>query len=315
MKRVLVAGATGYLGGFVAREFKGRGYFVRALVRSSKELDHLLDSTDELVEAEVTQPDTLGQVCDGIDVVFSSVGITRQKDGLTFRDVDYQGNMNLLEAALRAGVRRFVYVSVFNGPNLRHLDIVKAHEDFVDELEGSDIDHTVLRPTGYYSDMGEIFEMARKGRAWLIGSGANPVNPIHGADLAAACADAMEGGTTEVDVGGPQIITWNEVANLAFEILGKPAKVSHVPKWLMWSLVRLVRFFNRHPGELLAFFTTMATTDLVAPATGTHTLEEHFRHLLSMPDDHRMNHEERLSDGDAKVSIQLPIENGARPKC
>ena len=122
MKRVLVAGATGYLGGFVAQEFKNRGYFVRALVRSAKKLDGLWDSTDEIVEAQITQPKTLERICDGIDVVFSSVGITRQKDGLTFKDVDYQGNKNLLEVALAAGVKKFVYVSAFNGPELRHLE-------------------------------------------------------------------------------------------------------------------------------------------------------------------------------------------------
>jgi len=279
MKRVLVAGATGYLGGFVAREFKARGYFVRALARSAKKTDLLWEFTDEIVEAEVTLPETLAHVCEAIDFVFSSIGITRQKDGLTFRDVDYQGNKNLLEAALRAGVRKFVYVSAFNGPNLRNLDIVAAHEDFVDELEASGIDYSVLRPTGYFSDMGEIFEMARRGRVWLIGSGDNRVNPIHGADLAVACVDAMEGDATEINIGGPQTMTWSEVAALAFEILDKPARVSRVPGWLMWSMVRLVRLFNRHQGELLAFFTTMATTDVVAPATGTHALEAHYRAL------------------------------------
>ena len=280
MKRVLVAGATGYLGGFVAKEFRNRGYFVRALARSSKNLDGLWDSTDEIVEAEVTQPETLEHVCDGIDIVFSSVGITRQKDGLTFKDVDYQGNKNLLEVALRAGVNKFVYVSAFNGPNLRHLDIVAAHEDFVDELKKSGIEYAVLRPTGYFSDMGEILEMARKGRVWLIGSGENRVNPIHGADLAVACVDAMEGDATEIDVGGPQTMTWNEAAALAFEVLEKPAKVSRVPEWLMWTAIRLTKLFKRHQGDLLAFFTTMATTDVVAPATGTHTLDGHYRQLL-----------------------------------
>jgi uncharacterized protein YbjT (DUF2867 family) len=279
MKRVLVAGATGYLGGYVARELKARHHFVRALARSPEKLDHLRESTDEIVEAEITRPETLEHVCDGIDVVFSSIGITRQKDGLTFRDVDFQGNLNLLAVALRAGVRKFVYVSAVNGPRLRHLDIAAAHEDFIDVLKVSGIDHTVLRPTGYFSDMGEVFEMARRGRVWLIGSGTNPVNPIHGVDLAVACADAMEGGETEINVGGPLMITWNEVAELAFEVLEKPVRVSHIPEWLMWSVVRLVRLFNRHQGELLAFFTTMATTAVVAPSTGTHTLEAHFRGL------------------------------------
>lgn len=279
MKRVLVAGASGYLGGFVVREFKSRGYFVRALARSAAKLKSIGDSMDEAVEAEVTQPQTLAHVCDGVDVVFSSIGITRQKDGLTFRDVDYQGNKNLLDAALRASVRKFVYVSAFNAAQLRHLDIAAAHEDFVDELKASGIDYAVLRPTGYFSDMGEILDMARRGRVWLIGSGENRVNPIHGADLAVACVDAAEGEEKEVDVGGPQTMTWNQAAELAFEALGGPRKVAHIPPWLMWAVVCLVRLFNRHQGELLAFFATMATRDVVAPSTGTHTLEAHYRDL------------------------------------
>ena len=74
--RVLVAGATGYLGAFVAREFTKRGHFVRALTRSPEKLDSVRGELDEIVIGEVTQPDTLTGVCDGIEVVFSSVGIT-----------------------------------------------------------------------------------------------------------------------------------------------------------------------------------------------------------------------------------------------
>ena len=315
MTRVLVAGATGYLGGFVAREFKARGYFVRALVRSPEKLDNLWNSADEIVQGEVTRPETLEPVCDGIDLVFSSIGITRQKDGLTFRDVDYQGNKNLLEVALRAGARKFVYVSAFNGPNLRHLDIGAAHEDFVDELKASGICYAVLRPTGYFSDMGEILEMARRGRVWLIGSGENRVNPIHGADLAIACADAMEGDETEIDVGGPQTITWSEAAALAFEVLGRPAKVTRIPEWLMWPVVRLVRLFNRHQGDLLAFFTTMATTDVVAPSTGTYTLGVHFRDLCVAPTNHPMNHNERLSHGTTHATSPGSTAKGRHWQC
>lgn len=279
MKRVLVAGATGYLGGFVARELKSRGYFVRALVRSSKKLDGLWDSTDEIIEAQITQPETLEHVCDGIDVVFSSIGITRQKDGLTFKDVDYQGNKNLLDVAVEAGVKKFVYVSVFNGPNLLHLDIVKAHEEFVEELKSSGIEYAVLRPTGYFSDMGEFLEMAKKGRVYLIGGGLNRVNPIHGADLAVACVDAVEGNEKEIDIGGPEILSYREIAELAFESIGKPARITVIPSWLMRALVTLTRLFSRHQAELFAFFTTAMTSEVVAPTTGTHLLKTHFAEL------------------------------------
>ena len=116
MKRVLVAGATGYLGNFVARELKTRGYFVRALVRTPGKTGDLKEELDEIHSGEVTQPETLEGVCDGNDVVFSSIGITRQQGKLTFKDVDYQGNKNLLDEAKRAGVAKFVYVSVLDGP-------------------------------------------------------------------------------------------------------------------------------------------------------------------------------------------------------
>jgi uncharacterized protein YbjT (DUF2867 family) len=276
MKRVLVAGATGYLGGFVAREFKARGHFVRALARKVKKLDYMSDELDEIVQGEVTKPESLEHVCDGIDVVFSSVGITRQKDGLTFRDVDFQGNKNLLDAALRAGVEKFIYVSVFNGPNLLHLDIVKAHEDFVGVLKSSGIDYAVLRPTGYYSDMREFLNMAKKGRVYLVGRGDNRTNPIHGADLAKVCVDALHLKRQEIDVGGPRVMTYREIAELAFETLGRPARITAVPEWIMKAATALTRVFSRHQGELLAFFTTAMTTDVVAPPVGSHSLNDYY---------------------------------------
>jgi uncharacterized protein YbjT (DUF2867 family) len=279
MKHILVAGSTGYLGGFVAREFKARGHFVRALARSPQKLDHLQDSLDGIVEAEVTRPETLEHVCDGIDVVFSSVGITKQQNKLTFQDVDFQGNRNLLDAALKAGVEKFIYVSVFDGPNLLHLDIVKAHEEFVEELKASGINYAVIRPTGYFSDMGEFLKMARKGRVYLIGQGANHVNPIHGADLAVTCVDALEGDKQEIDVGGPETMTWREIAELAFRSLDKPARIRSVPVGVMSLTILLTRLFSRHSAELLAFFTAMATRDVAGPATGSHTLGEHYKNL------------------------------------
>jgi uncharacterized protein YbjT (DUF2867 family) len=280
MKRVLVAGATGYLGGFMVQELKARGYLVRAIARSPEKLSDLQGAVDEIVKAEITQPETLEHVCDGIDVVFSSIGITKQKDKVTFRDVDYQGNVNLLEAAKRVGVRKFIYVSVFNGPNLLHLDIVKAHEDFVDELKASGIDYAVLRPTGYFSDMSEFQKMAKKGRIYLIGGGSSKVNPIHGADLAVECVHALEGEEKEIDVGGPEVFTYREIAELAFQALGKPARISSVPIWVMKLVIVTTKIFNKHQGELLAFFTTAVTSNVVAPMTGTRSLATHFAEVV-----------------------------------
>jgi len=280
-KRVLVAGATGYLGGFVAREFKRRGYFVRVLARSAERLREMAVEVDEVAVGQVTLPETLERVCDGMDVVFSSVGITRQKDGLTFQDVDFQGNKNLLDVAREAGVRKFIYTSVFRGPSLVHLDIIKAHEDFVTVLQDSGIPYTIIRPNGFFSDMGEYLTMARKGRVYLIGKGLNRVNPIHGADLAEVCADAAESDVEEIEVGGPEVFTQREIARLAFRAIGRPERITSVPVWVMRALVALVRVFNRHQGELMAFFTEAMTAEAVAPGTGSRRLADHFAGLAT----------------------------------
>jgi len=280
-QRVLVAGATGYLGGFVAREFKARGHFVRALARNPQKLDPMKEDLDEIVEGEITIPESIRQICDGIDVVFSSVGITRQKNGLTFRDVDYQGNLNLLQVAQKADVKKFIYISAFKGPELLHLDIIKAHEDFANVLKSSGMNYAIIRPNGYFSDMETFFDMARKGRVYLFGPGTNRINPIHGADLAVTCADAISGKRQEIDAGGPEILSYRDIAEIAFEALGKPVKTSSVPVWMIRLTQILVKLFNKHLAGILAFVITAATTEGIAPQTGTHTLRDHYRNLAA----------------------------------
>ncbi len=279
--RILVAGATGYLGRFVARELKARGHFVRALTRSEHKLDDLRDELDEIFIGEVTRPETLQGMCDGIDIVFSSVGITKQKDGLSFYDVDYRGNHNLLALALEAGVPNFMYTSVLNGPKLRRLAIIDAHERFVDELCASGLNYCIVRPTGYFSDMEELFKMALKGRVYLFGNGEHRTNPIHGADLAAVCADNLERHNAVIPVGGPQTATYRQFAHEAFAALGRTEKITGVPLWVMSATVALTKLFNKHQGELLDFLSTMMTSEVVAESAGHRTLPDYFRNLAA----------------------------------
>ncbi|MBS1814314.1 MAG: SDR family oxidoreductase [Acidobacteria bacterium] len=280
MERVLVAGATGYLGGFVVKELGARGYFTTALVRDRRKLESEGISRGVVIEAEVTQPQSLMGCCRDVDVVFSSVGITRQKDGLTYMDVDFQSNMNLLEEAKRSGVRKFVYVSVLHGRELRRLKICEAKERFVDALAQSGLEYCVVRPTGYFSDMGEFYRMARKGSVFLFGDGKCRMNPISGADLAKVCVDAMQGGASEIAVGGPEVLTYNQIASMACDAVSGRCRVVHLPDGLRRFVLALLRIVtsSRFYGPV-EFVLTMLATDMVAPVFGSQRLSEYFRGL------------------------------------
>ena len=287
-KRVLIAGATGYLGKYAVQAFKARGYWVRVLTRSRERLFEAGPFTapaltpedmDDVFIGEITKPDSLAGALDGIDVVFSSVGISRQRDGLTFQQVDYQCNRNLIDLCQGSSVRQFVYVSMQGAEHIMQLAITQAHEKVVADLKNSDLDYRIVRPCGYFSDMGVLYEMAAKGRSYLVGAGTNLMNPLHGRDLAEVCVDTLEGEELEVEAGGPDIMTQREAAELAFEVVGNPVKITVIPMWLARGLVKVIGLLSKQFGDLGDFIVTAGEIDGVGPKRGTQTLKSYFEFL------------------------------------
>jgi uncharacterized protein YbjT (DUF2867 family) len=281
VKKVLVAGATGQLGREVVSEFQRRGFWVRGLVRDRSRVGPLEGKIDDIALGDVLQPETLTRACQGIDVVFSSVGASLAFASVrpvrTFADVDYAGNLHLLRAAEAAGVGHFMYVSVFGSQLYPELAYVKAHEDFARELAASKVKSIIIRPTGFFSVNGEILKMAQRGPVALIGSGSSRTNPIHEVDLARVCVDAFEHNHHDVEVGGPEIHTRREVVELAFQALGRKPRVFSIPQWFVRSILPLVRPFDRRLHDLFTFLMTVGNTDVVAPPAGSHRLEHYFR--------------------------------------
>jgi len=283
MKKILIAGATGYLGQYIVKECKKQGYWVRVVARDVKKLEDLREHIDEIFEAEVTKPDTLNGICDGADYIISSIGITRQKDGLTYMAVDYQGNKNLLDQAVKNDVAKFIYVSVINAHLMRNLKMIQAKEMFVDELIESDLNYAIIRPTGFFSDMVEFLKMAQKGRVSLFGSGQNKINPIHGADLAEFCVNALKMQDKEMNVGGPETFTFQEIAELAFKVLNENKKISKLPMWMIRMILPIIRTFtsSKTYGPL-EFMLSIMTMDVIGKLYGNERLEDFFQESVNL---------------------------------
>ncbi|MBL6957158.1 MAG: SDR family oxidoreductase [Chlorobium phaeobacteroides] len=288
-QKVLVAGASGYLGRHVVKEFAERGYSVRALVRNPEKLaaegenlePAVADLVDEVLTGDATDLSTLKGATKGVDIVFSCMGLTKPQGNITNEQVDHLGNRALLEDALSNGVKKFIYVSVFNAEKTHDVEVVSAHERFVEDLKSSSMPHTVIRPTGFFSDMGMFFSMARSGHMFLLGEGTNRVNPIHGADLAAICVDAAEKDVPEIPAGGPDTYTFNETVTLAFEALGKKPWITHVPMWIGDAALFVTGLVNKPLAGVMSFAIAVSSLDSVAPAKGTRHLKDFYRELAA----------------------------------
>ncbi len=280
MKRVFIAGATGYLGRYLCAEFQQRGWYVIALVRNSVLAKPI--AADQLIEAQATDAGSIRGVMAGTDLVVSSLGITRQTDGMGYWDVDYQANLNLLREAERAGVGRFAYIHVLRAAEMAHVPMVAAKSAFVEELQRSAITSTIIAPSGYFSDMSDFLAMARSGRVWLFGDGSKRINPIHGADLAAATVDAIEDGVPWLDVGGPDIFDQKELAGLAFASLGKAPRVTFLPDILRRITLRILPLVTpRRISGPARFFLNALALDMVGDQHGTRHLRDHFENSLA----------------------------------
>lgn len=286
MTTTLVAGATGYLGRFIVAELHRRGHRVRAIVRSREraespgpwEAPSLRGLVDEWAVGDVTDPTFAADVAEGVDHVVSALGVTRQKANPW--SIDYRANLAILRSAERHRSQAFCFVNVIGGDECP-AQLTRAKTAFARELTSSSVPHRIINPSGYFSDMMQLLDMARRGRIFLFGPNIR-VNPIHGADLAEFCATRLLSGETGAwNVGGPEVLTWRELADYAFQALGRPAKVTRVPSAVLSPLVGALGVFNPRRADMMRFVSWSMLHDCVGEPTGTHRLLDFYhRHTI-----------------------------------
>ena len=283
---VVVCGATGYLGRHVVKALHRDGWHVRALARDASRLGDAAKYCDDVFIGHPTDPTTLDGLFDDAAAAFSSIGVRSFKRRPTFRDVDRTANLHLVDAAERAGVNRFVFVSVLHADDLRDQSpLLDAREHVVDRLRRGTMKTTIIRPTGFFNDLVAFLDMAKRGRVWLIGDHHTRINPIHGADLADVIADALASDdTTDRTVGGPDILTQADIAEAAFDAAGRPPRVTRVPSRLVHTVGRLISPINPNAGANLQMFAIMGKRDMVGDPVGTHHLTEEFNARRSADD-------------------------------
>lgn len=281
---VVVAGATGYCGRYITAALHDRGYRVRVLVRSRKRAElpgsygapSLCGLVDDWVLTTTQDLGTQPGLLDDADHVVSALGVTRQK--VDPWEVDFQANLRLLRNAERSSAASFTYINVMHADRGTSL-LLRAKSAFSEVVRRSPVPAQIINPSAYFSDISQVFDMARRGLAIQLGDGRSRLNPIHGADLADFCLAHL--GTSEGtwEVGGPDVYTYRQIMALAFDALTKTPRRIAIPSAAIGPSLWFTDRLGPRVASLSRFLVEGLMWDGVGQRYGTRHLRDHFAAL------------------------------------
>jgi NADH dehydrogenase len=283
--RVLVTGATGFVGPAVANAIVGAGHDVRVLERKPGSASKAGVRSTDSATGDMTDADSLRRAADGQEVVVHLVAI-RQGRPEQFQRVMVEGTRNLLAAAQDSGVKRFVLMSAL-GTSEETKDLVPYYgAKWQQELDvkASGLEHVIFRPSFVFGRDGGILptfvKLAKLSPVTgVVGNGKQRIQPIWIDDVAAYFAAAVErpeaAGET-FELGGPDVIDWDELWRRIRDTLGiRRRPTMHLPTALMRIPATLT---ERLPGNIpltrdlltmLEAGDNVATNDLAQRTFGT----------------------------------------------
>jgi NADH dehydrogenase len=240
---ILVTGATGFVGGHVVHALRADDRPVRALVRDRRKGGERLEAWGcDVVEGDVTKPETLRTATEGCDAVVHLVAI-RQGRPEQFQRVMVDGTRNLIVAAREAGAGRFVHMSAL-GVSEETKDLVPyfgAKWQMEQDVQAGQIPHVIFRPSFIFAKDGGILPtFAKLARLTpvtpIMGAGRQRIQPIWADDVGAYFSKAVDldgaAGRT-FELGGPDAVTWNEFWQRLKRVRRMRRPSVHMPMSLM----------------------------------------------------------------------------------
>lgn len=262
--KVVLAGAYGKLGGDILKKLVEAGHEVVAADIISREIEGIDNSKVAFKKLDVTNPEALKGLCDGADCVITTVGLTRTSAELTNYQIDYQGNLNLLNEAKNAGVKHFVYVSVIKADLCKDAPMVHAKFLFEEELKKSGLTYVIHRPTGYFYDIVKVFKpMVDNGSVTLLGKKDYKCNVIDTPEFGKFIVDTMMNENVTYNVGGKETYSYKEIAELCFAAAKKEPVIKRAPVFLFTILANLPKNKKNGKGAIIRFSKFTLTNDLV----------------------------------------------------
>jgi uncharacterized protein YbjT (DUF2867 family) len=279
---ILITGITGFVGSHLAARLTAEGHHVRGLVRKPGVRGHLAQNVQvELVQGDITKPETLPNALRGMDAVVHLVAIPYESGSATFQAINTQGTRNVVQAAQAAGVKRFIQQSALAADSKSPYAYLRSKGEGEDAVRTSNLDWTIFRPSVL---VGEEDEFANALARWLaitplvfplVGNGQARFQPLWIEDMVAIVAHALNEPRTlqqTFEIGGPEHLTYEAMVKQILFALQRKRLLLKVPVPLMRPVVKIMEIVLPKPP---------ATTSLlellnVDNTTALDSVERHF---------------------------------------
>ncbi len=249
---ILVTGGSGYLGSHIVRQLVEAGKAVRVMVHNRARAEHegrLSGLPVTWVEADITQPETLDQALEGIEAIIHTVAIAIEKRGRTYESINYQGTVNLVDAATRVGIRRLVNISQLGASADLPYRFLASNGRAQAYVAQSNLDWTAFRPSVIWGPEDEFANTFAKLVPLtplifpIVGGEDARFEPVWVGDVAASVIKAIDDPTTfgvEYELGGPEVLTLEEIERRTLEALNARRWMIPFPLPLLRLIVTLM---------------------------------------------------------------------------
>ena len=280
-EKILLAGASGALGFEVLKLLHKQNLDIRALVHSQDGEEKVSQYTKDIWKADASEGnEKIKDITKDISIVVSTLGKSVSlftNRGKSFMENDFYANSNVLDDAVKNGVKRFIYVSIKGAEKALEYEVAKTHKMFENALEASGLDYTIIRPVGFFSGLNDLAIMAKRKVIPIVGDGDCKTNSIHQKDLAKVVVDHLREGPPMKEVGGPLIHTRREMAEMIKERIG--GQIIPVPEKLAdWGMF-LPELVDDDISAKLKYFKFVTTNDMIGEQHGEITFEQYLQSL------------------------------------
>ena len=254
--RILVTGGTGFVGRHIIETLLIKGHEVVTLARNTEKAQRFISRDVVVVKGDVLDKESVKKAFPRIDAVIHIVGIIVEARGEgTFRQIHFEGTKNVVDAAIEAGVKRYVHMSALGAEKDALSEYHKTKFMAEEYVISSGLDYTIFKPSVIHG-RGDAFVNMYAGMMKLspfipvIGDGTIKMQPVYVKDVAkmfcmAVLNDKHIGKVYEA--GGPQKLSFDEIVDAIAKAKNKRVYKIHLPIWFMKITAAVMSIFMKKP--------------------------------------------------------------------